>query len=102
VLSDPVTNSANSDTQPLFPSKANNDNWAYDAGFLIEQGSLVVSCVESTLGCHDLNQPYMHKAVIFLLEGKDEEGFTKGIILNRPTNLELHDEDIVYLKDKLW
>lgn len=51
-----------------------------DAGFLVEQGSLVVSCVDSTLGCHDLT----HNAVILLLEGRDEEGFTEGIILRRP------------------
>jgi putative AlgH/UPF0301 family transcriptional regulator len=77
---------------------ANTSGWAYDAGYLIERGSLVISNVETTLGCHDLNQPYFHKAVVLLLDHEDTE-FTKGILLNRPTDLQLSDEDIFYLDD---
>jgi putative AlgH/UPF0301 family transcriptional regulator len=77
---------------------ANSSGWAYDAGYLIERGSLVISNVETTLGCHDLNQPYFHKAVVLLLDHDDTE-FTKGILLNRPTDLQLSDEDIFYLDD---
>ena len=32
--------------------------WAYDAGLLVQKGSLIVSRIESSLGCHDLRQPY--------------------------------------------
>jgi putative AlgH/UPF0301 family transcriptional regulator len=77
---------------------ANSSGWAYDAGYLIERGSLIISNVETTLGCHDLNQPYFHKAVVLLLDHDDAE-FTKGILLNRPTGLQLSDEDIFYLDD---
>ena len=72
-------------------------SWAYDAGFFIETGSIVLSKVESTLGCHDLQQPYFHKCAVLVLE--HDEDFTKGIILNRPTNLVLKDEDIEYQDD---
>ena len=61
----------------------------------IETGSLVVSLVEDRLGCHDLRQPYLHKAVILILE-HDPQEFTQGILLNRPTNVVLMDDDIVY------
>lgn len=67
----------------------------YDAGSLIETGSLVLSKVEDTLGCHDLRQPYLHKAVILLLD-HDPTDFTQGIVLNRPTDLVLNDDDILY------
>lgn len=80
----------------------------YDAGTLIEKGSIVLSQVEDTLGCHDLNQPYLHKAVVLVLdhycnnnnEKERDDYFTKGILLNRPTDLVLSDEDIVYVDDQ--
>eukprot|EP00977_Amphora_coffeiformis_P028065 scaffold34686_cov160-Amphora_coffeaeformis.AAC.1 len=67
----------------------------YASGALIEQGSIVLSTVEDTLGCHDLNQPYLHKAVVLVLE-HDALEFTQGILLNRPTDLILTDADILY------
>jgi putative AlgH/UPF0301 family transcriptional regulator len=44
-----------------------------------------------------LNQPYS-QSVVLLLDHEDTE-FTKGILLNRPTDLQLSDEDIFYLDD---
>ena len=73
--------------------------WAYDAGTFIEQGSLVISRVEGALGCHDLRQPYFHKCVVLLTEHSAEVG-TRGIVLNRPSNLVLSDLDIIYLDDE--
>jgi putative AlgH/UPF0301 family transcriptional regulator len=69
-----------------------------DAGYLIEVGSIVLSEVESSLGCHDLNQPYLHKAVVLLLE-HDDDKYTKGVLLNRQTDLILADDDIIYLNE---
>jgi len=79
-------------------SSSASSSWTYDAGMLIEKGSLVVSKVEDSLGCHDLRQPYFAKCVVLLLE-HDESDFTQGIILNRPSNLNLKDQDIVYQDD---
>jgi putative AlgH/UPF0301 family transcriptional regulator len=70
-----------------------DQSWAYDSGLLVEKGSIVVSRVEYSLGCHDLRQPYFCKCVILIVE-HDEE-FTQGVILNRPD-----DQDIVYLDDE--
>ena len=36
-------------------------SWAYDSGLLVEKGSIVLSRVEDSLGCHDLRQPYFCK-----------------------------------------
>jgi putative AlgH/UPF0301 family transcriptional regulator len=71
------------------------ESWAYNAELTIEKGSIVLGRVESSLGCHDLGQPYFHKAVVLIIDHDDE--FTKGIILNRPSNLILKDEDIFCL-----
>eukprot|EP00980_Cylindrotheca_fusiformis_P014002 scaffold3653_cov124-Cylindrotheca_fusiformis.AAC.5 len=71
--------------------------WAYDSGLLIEKGSIVLSRVEDSLGCHDLRQPYFAKCVVLIVDNDD--GFTQGIILNRPSNVKLNDEDIVYVDD---
>jgi putative AlgH/UPF0301 family transcriptional regulator len=67
----------------------------FESKGLIEQGSLVISLVEDSWACHDLYQPYLHKAVVLLLQ-HDPSEFTQGILLNRPTDLELSDDDIVY------
>mmetsp|Transcript_50805 Transcript_50805/g.99331 ORF Transcript_50805/g.99331 Transcript_50805/m.99331 type:complete len:575 (-) Transcript_50805:137-1861(-) len=75
------------------PTK-NSSSYCYDAGFLIEKGSIVLSRVESKLGCHDLRQPYFHKCAVLVLD-HDDSGFTRGIVLNRPTNLYIPDVDII-------
>eukprot|EP00978_Attheya_sp_CCMP212_P011046 scaffold26962_cov48-Attheya_sp.AAC.3 len=66
--------------------------WAYDAGQVIETGSLVVSRPEPDFCMGGLRQQYFHKSVIIILE-HNVGNFTKGIILNRPTNLVLTDDD---------
>jgi putative transcriptional regulator len=73
-------------------------SWTYDTGLLIEKGSIVLSRVEDSLGCHDLRQPYFAKCVVLIVE--HDKDFTQGIILNRPSNLNLDDQDIVYSDDK--
>jgi putative AlgH/UPF0301 family transcriptional regulator len=83
--------------------------WTYDAGSLVEQGSILLSRIEPTWSCSDLDQPYLGKCVILILSTQDEhndehdndddqeEGIirrrmTKGIILNRPSDLRLDSE----------
>jgi putative AlgH/UPF0301 family transcriptional regulator len=86
-----TTPSANADEE------SSSSSWAYEAGTLIEQGSIVLSRVESTLGCHDLRQPYFHKCAVLVLE--HDEDSTRGIILNRPSNLVCTDGDILLLEE---
>ena len=59
------------------------------------RGSLILSRVESSLGCHDLRQPYFHKAVVLVLD-HDPDDFTQGVLLNRASDLVLDGRDIVY------
>lgn len=84
-----------------------SSSWAYDAGTFIEIGSIVLSKVEDdkqhsellSSSCDLLRQPYLHKSAILVLDHQDNNnqgGFTRGIILNRQTNLTLHDKDIEY------
>ena len=70
---------------PLDPSQ-----FAYDSGEMIEQGSVILGGVEQEYG-FGLRQQYFHKAAILVLD-HDEKTFTKGIILNRPTDLVLEDD----------
>mmetsp|Transcript_2798 Transcript_2798/g.3981 ORF Transcript_2798/g.3981 Transcript_2798/m.3981 type:complete len:583 (+) Transcript_2798:62-1810(+) len=74
-----------------------SEPWAYDAGDVIEKGSIILSSLEQAFG-HGLNQQYFHKSVILVLEHEDNV-FTKGIILNRPTDLYLSDADFEF-KDR--
>ena len=71
---------------PLNPSQ-----WAYDSGKIIEQGAVILGGVEQDYG-FGLRQQYFHKAVILVLD-HDEATFTKGIILNRPSDRVLVDDD---------
>mmetsp|Transcript_4553 Transcript_4553/g.6564 ORF Transcript_4553/g.6564 Transcript_4553/m.6564 type:complete len:697 (+) Transcript_4553:60-2150(+) len=69
---------------PLDPSQ-----WAYDSGDVIEQGAVILGGVEQEFG-FGLRQQYFHKTVILVLD--HSATFTKGIILNRPTDLMLKDD----------
>ena len=81
---------------PLEPSQ-----WAYDAGHVIEKGAVILGGVEQDYG-FGLRQQYFHKAVILVLD--HDINFTKGIILNRPTDLLLvHEhEDESNNKWRIW
>ncbi|KAG7374664.1 ACR COG1678 domain containing protein [Nitzschia inconspicua] len=65
----------------------------------LKEGDLVLSRVESNLGCHDLRQPYLHKAVVLILD-HDPEDFTQGVLLNRASDLILNHQDIIYEEDE--
>eukprot|EP00316_Scyphosphaera_apsteinii_P001127 CAMPEP_0119329650 /NCGR_PEP_ID=MMETSP1333-20130426/76351_1 /TAXON_ID=418940 /ORGANISM="Scyphosphaera apsteinii, Strain RCC1455" /LENGTH=546 /DNA_ID=CAMNT_0007338819 /DNA_START=61 /DNA_END=1698 /DNA_ORIENTATION=- len=54
---------------------------------LIEQGSVILGGTQQEFG-FALRQQYFHKSVMLLLQHDDS--FTKGIILNRPSALELN------------
>ena len=59
------------------------DEWAYNAGNLVEQGSLLMGGSELEFG-FGLRQQYFHKCVLLILAHKPD--FTRGVIVNRPTN----------------
>jgi putative AlgH/UPF0301 family transcriptional regulator len=80
---------------PLDPSQ-----WAYDSGKVIEQGAVILGGVEQDYG-FGLRQQYFHKAAILVLD-HDENTFTKGIILNRPSDLTLDDDINKGLKWRVW
>jgi putative AlgH/UPF0301 family transcriptional regulator len=72
----------------------NNTSWAYDSGYVIEEGTVLLSSINQDFG-YGLKQQYFHKCIILVM-CHDNRTFTKGIILNRPTNLVLSDADFVY------
>lgn len=71
--------------EELDVSSMEAEKWAY-ASPLIEQGSLLLSAPGDHFA---LNQQYFHKSVILIL--RHDEGFTQGVILNRPTAFRAHD-----------
>lgn len=79
---------------PPIPSTASS--WAYDAGLLVEKGSILLSRIEPELACPDLDQPYLGKSLILIVE-HDEDDLTQGIILNRPSDLRLDGDGNVIL-----
>ena len=80
---------------PLDPSQ-----WAYDSGQVIEQGAVILGGVEQDFG-FGLRQQYFHKAVILVLD-HDENTFTKGIILNRPSDRMMEDDVNEGLEWRVW
>lgn len=73
---------------------SSSSSYAYDSGNMIEKGSIILAKVEPDFCYFGLNQQYFHKSVM-LVTYHEENEFTKGIILNRPTNLFLDDEDFL-------
>lgn len=80
---------------PLDPSQ-----WAYESGTVIEQGAIILGGVEQDYG-FGLRQQYFHKCAILVLD-HTERKFTKGIILNRPTDLMLDDDINPGVKWRIW
>jgi hypothetical protein len=80
---------------PLDPSQ-----WAYDSGTIIEKGAVILGGAEQDFG-FGLRQQYFHKAVILVLD-HDESTFTKGIILNRPSEKVMRDDVNVGLEWRVW
>eukprot|EP00574_Skeletonema_japonicum_P011429 CAMPEP_0201715102 /NCGR_PEP_ID=MMETSP0593-20130828/1369_1 /ASSEMBLY_ACC=CAM_ASM_000672 /TAXON_ID=267983 /ORGANISM="Skeletonema japonicum, Strain CCMP2506" /LENGTH=669 /DNA_ID=CAMNT_0048204513 /DNA_START=73 /DNA_END=2082 /DNA_ORIENTATION=+ len=90
-----TTSSLSSGFTPLDPSQ-----WAYDSGKVIEQGAVILGGVEQDFG-FGLRQQYFHKAVILVLD-HDENTFTKGIILNRPSDRMMEDDVNDGLEWRVW
>jgi putative AlgH/UPF0301 family transcriptional regulator len=80
---------------PLDPSQ-----WAYESGNVIEKGAVILGGVEQEYG-FGLRQQYFHKAAILVLD-HEESTFTKGIILNRPSDLTLDDDWNEGVKWRVW
>ncbi|GKY98714.1 hypothetical protein MPSEU_000827700 [Mayamaea pseudoterrestris] len=74
--------------------------WAYDSGRNIEKGTVILGGVEQDFG-FSLRQQYFHKAAILVLDHQ-EDTFTKGIILNRPTDFELEDDLNPGVRYRVW
>lgn len=79
---------------PLSPSQ-----WAYDSGKIIEKGAVILGGVEQDFG-FGLRQQYFHKSVILVLDHDDK--FTKGIILNRPSDRLLDDTINSGVRWRVW
>ena len=98
-FADPVKNESEAETSkseltPLDPSQ-----WAYDSGDVIEQGAVILGGIEQEFG-FGLRQQYFHKTVMLVLDHSPM--FTKGIILNRPTDLMLEDDINQGVKWRVW
>lgn len=71
-------------------SSNGNKGWAYESGDVIEAGSLIVSAPSQDFSCGGLRQQYFYKCVVLVVEhGPD---FTRGLLLNRPTDRTLKDD----------
>ena len=77
-----------------------SSRWAYESGTVIEQGTVVLGGTEQDFG-FGLRQQYFHKAAILVVDHQ-ETSFTKGIILNRPTDLELVDDLNPGVRWRVW
>ncbi|KAL7552485.1 hypothetical protein ACHAWF_015732 [Thalassiosira exigua] len=80
---------------PLSPSQ-----WAYDSGDVIERGAVILGGVEQSFG-FGLRQQYFHKSVILVLD-HDENQFTRGIILNRPSERTIDDDVNEGVRWRVW
>jgi hypothetical protein len=78
----------------------NSDHWAYDSGNVVETGAVILGGVEQDFG-FGLRQQYFHKAAILVLD-HDEGKFTKGIILNRPSDRVLTDPENPSVQWRVW
>lgn len=70
--------------------------WAYESGKIIEKGSIILARPPSSPISSNyigLSQQYFHKSIILVLQADPQ--FTKGIVLNRPSNLILSDDDFI-------
>ncbi len=77
----------NKQTKNVSPGQA----WGYDSGTIIETGSIILGGVEQDFG-FGLQQQFFHKSVMLIIDHADTK-FTKAVILNRPTDLCLVDND---------
>ena len=82
-----------------------HNSWIYETGTTIETGTVLLHRIDNTQdddgsssnsnAGYGLARQYLHKSVVLILEHEDNEhaGSSKGIILNRPTDLILHDHN---------
>jgi putative AlgH/UPF0301 family transcriptional regulator len=73
------------------------DSWIYETGSTIETGSVLLHKIDDTStdnSGYGLGRQYLHKSAVLILEHEDNEHCvsTKGVILNRPTDLILYDQ----------
>lgn len=76
--------------------KVPRNSWAYESSDLIEQGTVLlhhppIDKTNSDVFGYGLGRQYLHKSVILILEHDRVIGTSKGVILNRPTDLVLSD-----------
>jgi putative AlgH/UPF0301 family transcriptional regulator len=82
----PLSSTTNTNTTIL----VGNNGWAYESGDVIETGSLIVSHPSQDFAYGGLRQQYFYKSVVLVVE--HTSAFTKGLILNRPTDITMKDD----------
>lgn len=90
---DDSSSSSTSSSSSSFDQTLLDGSWAYESGDAIEKGSIILACPEQDFG-YGLRQQYFHKCLVLVIY-HEELAFTKGIVLNRPTDLVLGDDDFV-------
>ncbi len=85
-------NNNNQDEQ----TNTNSNSWIYETGSAIEAGTVLLHKIDNTCdrSGYGLARQYLHKSVVLILQHEDNEHSvsTKGIILNRPTDLIIHEK----------
>ena len=88
-------NEKDSNQDTASTSSNNDSSWMYESGSSIETGSILLHKVDDSSddSGYGLARQYLHKSVILILEHDNVESSmsTKGVILNRPTDLLLHE-----------
>ncbi len=84
-------------------TKFDDHSWMYETGSTIETGSVLIHKIDNDFddSGYGLARQYLHKSVVLILE-HDNVGTsmsTKGVILNRPTDLILHEPRTEHLKE---
>lgn len=72
-------------------SPVSTESWAYESGHVIEAGSLIVSHPSQDFAYGGLRQQYFYKCVVLVVEHSPK--YTRGIILNRPTDQTMKDDN---------
>jgi putative AlgH/UPF0301 family transcriptional regulator len=70
---------------------SDNKGWVYEAGDAIETGSLIVSAPSQDFSCGGLKQQYFYKSCVLIVE-HNSRIFTRGLLMNRPTDRTVKDE----------
>ena len=98
--------------QDIRHQEDNPNSWIYETGSAIETGTVLLHKIDynfdDIMSGYGLARQYLHKSVVLILEHEDNEhetSSTKGIILNRPTDLvinERYDDEGINNEFPIW